>query len=1242
MRILAIRGKNLASLAEPFEIFFNSGPLEQAGLFAITGQTGAGKSTILDALCLALYDKIPRLPDGHGFAVGHKDEDENLRVTSNDVRSILRRGTSHAYAEVDFIGKDKQHYRARWEVSKARGKAEGRLQAQEVALTKIDDGQRIGQGKKNTLEMISELIDLNFDQFRRSVLLAQGDFAAFLKAKKDERSSLLERITGTELYSELSITAFERARQEKEALSQIANRMQDQIPLDADARQLLEQQRDQFISQMADLDRQIASNQKIIDWYAELKKLQQAEQDARDNLAASQQAWDVAEADRQLIRKVEAVQPLRPLLSQYQMADAEHWDARQKLKDSSDQLLAAETNLQTAKIQLDSLALALAEAERQQQQAQPILLKARALDTRIDIIRQAVETLAAEEKQLLEVLGAAEKEHQSLLIRQAEQTAGLQQLNLWLEQNQAVKPIAAEWSRWDAELERYQILSARKADGALKAEQLRLSLAKDECSLAELKLAVEVSHKKLEQHQQALAQLKTQDSRQSLEDLHQAKSEFESRREQIAEALNLANNAQALQLAIKQDKDELAATEQAVNDGAVQLLALNQQQMANGIALGEAKKALELIQATMHKNAEQFRALLQDDQPCPVCGALEHPWKNQASIGDEQGAAQSARVAELENQHEALIKAIAELNKGISQGQQQKTVLEGRLSEAQAKLEQNSNAWAVLAMQDKVDFAVTDTQLLPALKSHEQQINSALEQIRQQEKTALELQKQLQAAQDLCNAELRNKEKLSAEYAGLDKQSAKNKVDLEHAGADVQELDKQLQAIVELLSSPFRQLDNWQSHLEASTAGFRQDCAVKAQQFQRTEQQIEDAVKVMGKINHDLKLAEQTLNQCRQQHRLKLDELNIQAAEQQKLSAEREAVLPDVSPDNYEQTVNQNVQAARAIHQQAGHALNQTETELATHKQNQQHWQTETVRRYSRLEDALATLDQSLAKQAIDLDQLRRLLEMEDHWLAEQKAQMTALERSLQESLALLKVKADDCSKQQSNPAEVAEEDAMKLSAELQQQRQLAHSQKEEQVILLREDDKKIEAGQLLKSELDSQRERWEQWESLNELIGSKSGAKFRTFAQSLTLEALLAHSNRHLEDFAKRYVLQRVPGSDLELQIIDRDMADDVRSVHSLSGGESFLVSLALALGLASLSSNKTQVESLFIDEGFGSLDPETLDIAIASLDTLQALGRKVGVISHVPILVERIGARVVVEKQGGGRSRVEIIGGY
>ncbi|MCK9635183.1 MAG: AAA family ATPase [Methylobacter tundripaludum] len=1242
MRILAIRGKNLASLAEPFEILLNAGPLEQAGLFAITGQTGAGKSTILDALCLALYDKIPRLPDGHGFAVGHKDEDENLRVTSNDVRSILRRGTGNAYAEVDFIGKDKHHYRARWEVSKARGKADGRLQAQEVTLSKIDDGQRIGQGKKNTLEIISELIDLNFDQFRRSVLLAQGDFAAFLKAKKDERSSLLERITGTELYSDLSIAAFERARQEKDALSQIANRMQDQIPLDAEARQLLEQQRDQFAGQLADLDQQIAANQKIIDWYAELKKLQQAEQDARCILAGSQQAWDAAEADRQLIRQVEAAQPLRPLLSHYQTANIEHRDAEQKLKDSGNQQITAEIKLQSAKEQLAVQAEALAEAEQRQQQAQPLLIKARALDTRIDVIRQAVGALAAEESQLLKALDSAEKDHQSLLIQQAEQTTALQQLAIWLEQNQAIKSIAAEWSRWDAELERYQTVNTRKAAAERNAEQLKQAVAKDELSLAELKQAIDDAHKKLELHQQALAQLKTQDSQKSLEDLHRSKDELEIKREQANLALSLANNAQALQQGIKQDTDKLAATEQAINDNTRQLQTLSRQQMANGVALTEAKKALELIQATTHKNAEQFRALLQDGQPCPVCGALEHPWKEHVSIGNEHAAAQSARVAELENQNETLIKATAELTKSASQGQEQQTALADKLAEAQTKLIQCGNDWAALAMHDKVDFAVTDVQLLPALKSHGEQINSALALIKQQEKSALELQKQLKAAQDLFDAAKLSKDSLTDQHVVLDKQYAKNKAELEHVSAGILELEKQLKAIVELLAIPCQHLENWQFRLQASTVEFRQDCAAIAQQFQRTERQIDAAEKSLEKINNDEKLAGQSLKQCLQQHRIKQAELKTRTDEQQKLSVEREAVLPNATASSYEQTVNQNVQGARASHLLTVNTVNQAETELAAHQQNRQHWQAETGRRYSNLDKALSALNQSLEKQAIDIEQLSRLLEKDEHWLSERKNQMAVLERDLQESAALLKVKVDDCVKHNSHAVEIVEEDANKLLAELHQQRQIVHSQKEEQVILLREDDKKIETGRSLQAELDSQQSRWEQWESLNELIGSKNGAKFRTFAQSLTLEALLAHSNQHLEDFAKRYALQRVPGSDLELQIIDRDMADDVRSVHSLSGGESFLVSLALALGLASLSSNKTQVESLFIDEGFGSLDPETLDIAIASLDTLQALGRKVGVISHVPILVERIGAKVVVEKQGGGRSSVLIVGGY
>ncbi|HEV7557680.1 MAG TPA: SbcC/MukB-like Walker B domain-containing protein, partial [Kofleriaceae bacterium] len=158
----------------------------------------------------------------------------------------------------------------------------------------------------------------------------------------------------------------------------------------------------------------------------------------------------------------------------------------------------------------------------------------------------------------------------------------------------------------------------------------------------------------------------------------------------------------------------------------------------------------------------------------------------------------------------------------------------------------------------------------------------------------------------------------------------------------------------------------------------------------------------------------------------------------------------------------------------------------------------------------------------------------------------------------------------------------------------------------------------------------------LGEVLGSHDGKLFRSFAQSLTLDSLLAVANSHLEELAPRYQLERVPRHDLELQVVDRDLGAEVRSVQSLSGGESFLVSLALALGLSSMSAHDVRVRTLLIDEGFGTLDPATLDTALSVLDALQATGRQVGVISHVPALVERVGAHVAVVQRGGGRSEV------
>lgn len=166
-----------------------------------------------------------------------------------------------------------------------------------------------------------------------------------------------------------------------------------------------------------------------------------------------------------------------------------------------------------------------------------------------------------------------------------------------------------------------------------------------------------------------------------------------------------------------------------------------------------------------------------------------------------------------------------------------------------------------------------------------------------------------------------------------------------------------------------------------------------------------------------------------------------------------------------------------------------------------------------------------------------------------------------------------------------------------------------------------------------------ERWAKLNKLIGSADGAKFKVIAQSYTLNLLLLHANKHLAYLSKRYKLQQIPGT-LGLQVIDCDMCDEVRTVYSLSGGESFLISLALALGLSSLSSNNLKVESLFIDEGFGSLDADSLRTAMEALEQLQMQGRKIGVISHVQEMSERISVQVQVQKKINGKSVLTVVG--
>lgn len=221
MRILTIRLRNLASIEGTFEVDFTKEPLRTAGIFAISGPTGAGKSTILDALCLALYDKTPRFA-ASGESLYLSDVGDN-QVNQSDVKNILRRGTGEGFAEVDFLGATGRRYRSRWSVRRARGKATGSLQSQIIQVTDLDKEEDLQGTKTELLAQLVALIGLTYEQFTRTVLLAQNDFATFLKSRESAKAELLEKLTGTEIYSRISREIYTRSKAADEAMNLLKN-----------------------------------------------------------------------------------------------------------------------------------------------------------------------------------------------------------------------------------------------------------------------------------------------------------------------------------------------------------------------------------------------------------------------------------------------------------------------------------------------------------------------------------------------------------------------------------------------------------------------------------------------------------------------------------------------------------------------------------------------------------------------------------------------------------------------------------------------------------------------------------------------------------------------------------------------------------------------------------------------------------------------------------------------------------
>jgi exonuclease SbcC len=1246
MKILAIRGRNLASLATEFCVDFQSEPLASAGLFAITGPTGAGKSTLLDALCVALYDATPRLLRAASRGETIPDVGEHS-VGPADPRTLLRRGAGEGFAEVDFVGSDGVAYRARWFVRRARSKAEGRLQPSELSLTRIDDGQVLsGNGKLETLKLIEGRIGLSFEQFTRAVLLAQNDFAAFLRASDDERAELLQTLTGTAAYAEISRQAYLRAKAEAEALRLLQAQLADQVPLEADVRQAREAALVEQTARLDALTQQQAAVEAQLRWHQELVRLAARVAESQTQREQARQAREGAEARRIALARVEAVQPARPLCAELDRLNAEHVDTGKAVADKEAALATALRTAADCATRHTTAEQALAAAEQARNAAQPRLNDARALDAGIALVAPQHDAARLARDAAAQAHTQAQTTRQRVAGEREAACRARDEAARWLADHPGLRPLAEAWPRWETLLGQaagqwrsQQALAAEQDEAARSEARLQGEL---ERAGQRLSTAVEAAAKALDTHTGLAGQCAAINP----DALAGQRKALQARHHHLGRAAQLASDQARLRASLHTQQQDEAATRKALagheatlaeGQGRLPLLARD---------ADAAERALAIARLAASENVEALRQQLTPDSPCPVCGAIEHPY----AAHDPQARAMlhglEANLIQARQAHASLSQQIATAQAHVASGNAQLTKLAQNLASLHTDLEAATREQAAL-LPDLPELAsLAPEAQAPWLQARLVEADAALAAIDQTEtrqRTLLAQRDQAQrtleaarAAEAQARADL-NQHTLAHQQAVQTRQSLAQR--LEDARRDLaQSLDG--------LDAAFPAGDDWRSRWQADPAAFARHTGAAAQEWTAAQTRQQESERRLLALDAELLAAATALDAAAGQQATRQQEFDTHARTLTRMQAERadlfegrpvakvEAALNDALAQAAEalRLCQGATQAAEAQRARQDEALGQARSRIAAVQAAAQ----DAARR---LDDWLIAFNAAQGGAALDLPQLRAALAHAPDWLSTERQALQALDTAVDTATAVLHNNEASLAAHQATVPGEEGVDALnarhtRLAAEVAEAREAHTGIKLE---LARDDERRTRSGSL-QADLARQQARTDLWARLGELIGSADGKKFRNFAQQLTLDILLGYANRHLESLSRRYRLQRIADS-LGLLVLDQDMGDELRSVHSLSGGESFLVSLALALGLASLSSHRVRVESLFIDEGFGSLDADSLRVAMEALDSLQAQGRKVGVISHVQEMTERIGTRVEVRRLAGGQSRVAVV---